>query len=157
LNENWVTVFAGVPSSIWAHRSALEARGIPTYVPDEWMKTWDPLATGAASFDARLQVPSSRVVEAQALFGEARAGRRPASQETEANRIAVRMGFASMTVLLAPVALFLAPRYFAAARKAVGRPRNHFVAIGALVLATGVLITGLLGLVRWQGGFPWAP
>jgi len=155
MTERWETVYTGVPSSIWAHQSALEAEGIPTFVPDEWMKTWDPMVTAPSSLDAQLQVPSSQVDAAREILAVSRVRRVPSDPASQADRIAVRIGFASALLVLAPLTFVLAPSYFAAARRAGRRPRNHFVAIVALVLASVVLITALFGILRAGPGFPW--
>lgn len=50
----------------------LEERGLPAFVEDSNMKTLDPFATGALSFDARLKVPEESVEAARTALAEAR-------------------------------------------------------------------------------------
>ena len=50
----------------------LEERGVPGFVEDSNMKTIDPFATGALSFDARLKVPEESLAAARAALEEAR-------------------------------------------------------------------------------------
>lgn len=51
----------------------LEERGVPSFLPDSNLKTLDPTITGTLAFDARLEVPAERVVEARAALQEAEA------------------------------------------------------------------------------------
>ena len=144
MEDTWVTVRAGSPGAVLVQRAALEAAGIPTFVPDETMKAWDPFITGANALDSSLQVPASRLEEARELLGEPGPPHEPTGPLDEARRLATRMAFASMMILTAPYALILAPRYFALVRRAGERPPNHRTALLGLVLACGVLIASLL-------------
>jgi len=110
MEDAWVTVSVGNPGVVMAQRAALEANGIPTFVPDEAMKAWDPLITGANALDSRLQVPASTLEEARRILGQNGEARPPPTPIEEARRLATRMAFASMWFVTAPFTLFLAPR-----------------------------------------------
>jgi len=142
MSESWVTVRVGLPGSIAALRVALEANGIPTFVPDEAMKSWDPFITGANALDSRLQVPSSRLEEARAILDEGREERPAPDPAQQARELARRMAFASMWFVTAPYVFFLAPRYFALIRQGGGRPDNHRYALLAMGIA---IVTVLFG------------
>jgi len=69
MSQGWTTIFMGPPGEAEALRAGLEARGIPTFIPDDAIRTIDPLAFGGLLvFDRALQVPPSAVAQARAYL-----------------------------------------------------------------------------------------
>jgi len=54
-------------------RTRLAEHGVPSFLADENLKTLDPVATGALSFDVRLEVPEALLDAARAALAEAHA------------------------------------------------------------------------------------
>lgn len=64
MSQQWIPVFSGsIPEAI-VMQSVLEARGIPTYVPDSNIKGIDPFITGAGCLTSTVMVPEDRAEEA---------------------------------------------------------------------------------------------
>jgi hypothetical protein len=152
--EEWVTVRSGSMMEMLACRGELEARGIPTFLPDENTKIFDPFITGAGSLSVELRVPRSAAQEAEVLLAEnvEELDRPPRSEEEEAlrelDRLGRRIGFAGLTILLAPYGLWLAVRYFIKAGRLDQRPPGYGYAVAGTALCCAMVsLYVLMGFV----------
>lgn len=81
---NWTTVFMGPVAQAELLRCELEAMGIPVFIPDENIRTIDPIAVGGLLvFDRAVQVPPSAVERARAVVEGLDGVRQPTEAETE--------------------------------------------------------------------------
>ena len=63
MSQQWIPVFSGsIPEAI-VMQSVLEARGIPTYVPDSNIKGIDPFITGAGCLTSSARSSGTMTVE----------------------------------------------------------------------------------------------
>ena len=122
----------------------LESNGVPTQILNQHLKIIDPFITGGEAFRVELQTPSESAERAREIL----AWRPPRLTDDEdhvepeqerVERIGQRIRWASITMLTAPYALWLAPGYVLDASRLGRRPRNYgwtLAAIGFSCLTT---------------------
>lgn len=166
----WVTVHVASMSQVLVLRALLENSDIPTFVPDESMKTIDPFVTGFSPLEVRLQTPASQVALAREILGNSGlpvglgADAAPVHGEPDLDAIPVdatnqepledeplevhgrRIRWASLLTITSPIALLLAPSYVSAARGRTPPPPDHALTLAAIALAG---VTVLVGVIRW--------
>lgn len=148
--SRWVTVHVAGLWEAQALAATLEAAGIPTFVPDIGVKTTQPFYSGANSLQAEIQVAERDVARAREIL-DARDTVARAPSTSDLDKLGTRIRWASLYVVTAPIALYLAVQYFRECRNATIRPEAHgytiaAVAYSALVLAVPVLL--ILSLAR---------
>ena len=70
--NQWITVLTGSHPQVLTVQALLEARGIPTFIPDQTTKVMDPFITGANPFSLDLCVPAEAVGDARRVLAEGR-------------------------------------------------------------------------------------
>ncbi len=78
VSRDFITIFEGSPAEAQVLRVALEARGIHTYLANQFVKSIDPFITGVGMFDLALQVPQNEAAEAINAVTEIRVSKREA-------------------------------------------------------------------------------
>lgn len=152
--SRWITVHVAGLWEAQALAATLQAAGVPAYVPDVGIKTTQPFYTGANSLQAEIQVAeldvdrAREILDARDVAGDADA---PEPTRSDLDRLGTRIRWASLYTVTAPIALYLAVRYFRECHSAAKRPEAHgytiaAVAYGAIVLALPVLL--ILSLAR---------
>jgi hypothetical protein len=144
LSRDWIEIYSGSPAMALLLRDRLEDAGVRTFVPDENLRYLDPFATGGRSLDLRVLVAHGQEERArEILIEEQQAASEltvPADDQVapvarEVARIGDRIVYATALVALAPAALWMAPRYFALARRLPAPPRRRVAVIAAVLIA----------------------
>jgi hypothetical protein len=120
-------------------------------VLDGNIKIIDPFVTGSNAFSVQLQTPEDVAEEARKMVAWRPPPPRTARKEIEPARVRVeklglRIRWASITLVTAPIALCMAPAYLLGARKLEPPPRNHGWTLAAIAFSTAVLfmLAGIL-------------
>jgi hypothetical protein len=162
VTTEWVTVYSGSRSAALVVQTALEARGIPTYLPDEQMKVIDPFITGSNPFDVRLQVPSDLVREAREVLPPPRAPSVRAVELRDADearaddvrRLAQRLAWCLVFPIFGWLfGVALGFRYLRAAAALPERPVRHCTTL-VIWLAQAVLLAGWMVAQFSRGAGP---
>jgi hypothetical protein len=145
LSDDWIEVFWGSPTVALLVRDRLEGLGVRTYVPDENLRFLEPFSTGGQSLDLRVLVPRDQeeqareILEEEGQQGESELSISPEDRidplVREVTRIGDRIVFATALGVLAPAALWMAPRYFKLARRLPAPPRRRALVIVAVLIA----------------------
>ncbi|MGE3164024.1 MAG: hypothetical protein AB7O52_03905 [Planctomycetota bacterium] len=152
-------------------RALLEDEGVPTFVPDEFMKTIDPFITGVSPLDVCLQVPAPAATRALEVLREHRAAAQVELQpspttpegdtndqepvqdaeESELSSVGRSIRWASVLSITwpitCPIALIRAPAYFVGVRRLGRRPIHHKLTVWATVWAAVQLVIVGLGIL----------
>ncbi len=160
LSEDWVEVYHGAPAVAELVHARLHSEGVRTFVPDRNLRWLDPTDTGGSVFELRVLVAREDVARARALLAsdaaagadlEASPPEELERRTREAQRLGERLIVAAAMIVLAPLALWWAPRYFRLVRELPTRPRRYRVVQAATRLAVFLLAAGvaLLVLTPW--------
>jgi len=144
----WISVFHGPTWKVSIVQARLQDLGFQTWVPDPTLKVIDPFITGGGTaLDAELQVPEDAAAAALAeveRFAVEREHRAAAAHDDpvfgsqaayDLYRLGRRIRWATWFWATAPVALWLAPKYFLRVRQLGLRPPAHGYVIVATVVA----------------------
>ena len=136
----WITVFTAPMSEAIVCQGLLESNGMPTRILDEHIKFIDPFITGGEAFRVELQTPPEWADKAREVLSW-----RPPRliddddhvepERARVEKIGQRIRWASITILTAPYALWLAPRYLIAAGKLGRTPRNYGWTLAAIAFS----------------------
>jgi hypothetical protein len=151
LSNRWTQVFHGPHALADLHAQELRARGIEAFTPDSYVKVLDPSIAGGSIFDKGVLVLRERADEAREALRFVGANRddstEPASEDelraVALRRLRNRIFACAMLWFLAPYGLWLAVRYFRAAR---GEPRAN-VSYASTTAATVVCALWVTGFV----------
>lgn len=126
----WATVFAGTMSEAIVCQGLLDSNGIRNRIPDHNIKIIDPFITGGSALQIELQTPSEDAGRAREILAWRPPrltddGEHVEPEQERVERIGQRIRWSSITMLTAPYALWLAPRYFLGVRRLGRPPRNH--------------------------------
>lgn len=161
LTDDWSEVYSGSPAIALLLRDRLEDTGVRTYVPDENLRFLDPFSTGGRALDLRVLVARDQVEQAREILLEEKETAAELAIEPqdridplarEVARLGERIICATALALLAPAALWMAPRYFALARRLPTPPRRRVAVIVAVLIAA--LETAALAVVLAVGEVP---
>ena len=140
----WETVFAGAMSEAIVGRGLLDSNGIRTRILDQNIKIIDPFITGGSALQVEVQTPSEDAKEARDLL----AWRPPRltddaehvdPEQERVEKIGQRIRWSSITMLTAPYALWLAPRYLLGVRRLGRSPRNYGWTLASIAFSCVVL------------------
>ena len=139
-SHGWTTVFSGPLQEALVCRGLLEANGIGTQALNETLVVVDwGIIGGGDAFSVHLQVPEASAAQAREMLAwrppDAESGERTESTNVQAEELGRRIHWASITLVTAPYALWLAPRYFRALRGRGRTPRNHRWTLAAIVFS----------------------
>ncbi len=141
----WVGVYTGPMWKLQIVRGRLEGAGMMTHVPNENLRTLDPLAMGGDSFTSEIWVHANDVDVAREIVA-AEADSAPesstgADRAARGTRLPRRMEW--WTILIAPVGLALGIVYLWRVHKTGVRPAEHgsnLTMIAAAVLSALVYV-----------------
>ena len=132
-------------SEVLVCQGLLDSNGIPTHVLDANMKVIDPFVTGAGALTVQLQVPAEEESNAHEMLAwRPSAGRdggeilEPADERLRS--LGRRICWASITMVTAPYALWLAWSYFRDVKKLGRRPDNFGWTVAAVAYSTVFLV-----------------
>lgn len=153
MGMQWVTVYWGSPGRSLLAQNALEAAGIPTFLPDDAMRHADPFLVGPMGLQTIVQVPAPErdaALEILADFQHDSPPADPARVEIErlARRLVLGCLFVGMLPLLLPWVLLNAWMYFGAVARSQTRPPGHGVTIAFCILGAA---QASLGIWTWSG------
>jgi hypothetical protein len=147
-SDQWVLVYSGPHGLADLYAEELRANDIPVFTPDRNIKMLDPaIAGGGNVFDIDVLVPREFERDARELLGgrpddtPADPDFAPPAPERRAADLALRelrnqIGWCGFVPFLAPYGLWLAARYFKAARHVREPASGH----AATVLATTLCV-----------------
>ncbi len=158
LNDDWIEVYQGAPAVALAVSERLQGEGLRTFVPDQNLRVIDAFKTGGSAFELRVLVAREDHEQALALLELDRSAaddelRIPEEDVLEqrvvdARRLGERVIAAAVLGWTAPLALWMARRYFALVKKLDAPPRRHRFVQAATVLAAleivGLVVVGFV-------------
>ncbi len=161
MSARWVSVFQGSIPEVITLRSACEASGIPTHVPDLNLVQVDPFLRGGNALALELLVPEDRAEAARALSVERpdAASREFDRTSTALERLGRRVRWCIALGITWPVGIRLGWRYLRWTRALEQKPPEHAWTVGSfwacVVLTLAALLVwsvnaGLLG--AWPSG-----
>lgn len=138
MNERWVAVFNGPTWEALAVQAQLEGEGIATLVPNRETRVMDPFVTGGDAFSLEVMVPASMSASALTILQPNDLASEPAVVADSALRLAklgLRIRWAAVMTVTAPLALVMGVIYLARVRKLGERPAEHGWNVAAIALA----------------------